>query len=328
MKICFLGGGNCHAITVARHFAARGHDCLGIGRSHPKPAALWLTPPGYRYYKAHLDLDFDLEVAPLLARERPDIVVCFAAQGESAASFGPESWRFHKTNTAMLARLVDEMVFSHELQPPKLFVQVSTSELYGSTETYFATEESPVRPTSPYALSKATFDAHLQMMYKAHNFPAVIVRPSNCYTPGQQLHRVVPRAVIAASYGKRMPLRGGSAMKTYMDTADLATAIECVIERGRAGEIYNVGADAPMTIEMIVEEIAQNAGVKLSDFVDRQEPRYGEDSRYAIDSSKIKALGWKRAVLLEHGIEAMFRWARDYPELATYHPETEMEVRP
>ena len=255
--------------------------------------------------------------------ERPDVMVCFAAQGEGAASFGPQSWRFYDTNCAMLPRVVEQLRMSPYL---KRFVQIGTSELYGSCEQPVA-EGSPLKPSSPYAVSKAAFDQHLQIMHEVYGFPMQIVRPSNCLTRGMQLHRIVPRAAICAVYGQKLQLHGGGlAKKSFLDSEDLARAVLAVIERGAIGEIYNAGPFEPTPIREVVRCVADRADVPMEKFVEETTARVGEDSTYWLDSSRLRALGWKPRVTLSVAIERIVDWARAYPELA--HMPHEYSVTP
>ena len=312
MKIALLAGGNPHSLAFARHLHGISVDVFGIGRGVRKPDPLWLAPVGYRYYVAHLghDLPAALEI---LDEERPDAIVSFAAQGEGAASFGSDAWRFYQTNCVTLARLV-EALRSRDYM--RRFVQISTSELYGSCESPVA-EDAPIRATSPYAISKAAFDAHLQVMHRVHGFPMQIVRPSNCLTAGMQLHRIIPRAMIAARYGRRLSLQGGgAARKSYLDSHDLARAVMCVLERGQVGEVYNCGPDEPISIRSLVEKCADACDVPMRMFVDETPARVGEDSVYWLSSDKIKALGWTQTVPLGEGLAAMREWVDMFPQLA------------
>lgn len=321
MKVCLLGGGNPHALAMVRYFIATGIDCFGIGRAPAKPAPLWLVPKGYRYHWVGSD---DLpRLLTLLDVERPDVIVSLLAQGEGAASFGADAWRFYQTNCVYLARIVEELRHCDWL---KRFVQIGTSELYGSCDHPVA-EDSPYRPSSPYAVSKAAFDQHLQIMHRVHGFPMQIVRPSNCLCVGQQLHRIVPRAAICAVYGQKLQLHGGGlAKKSFLDSEDLARAVLAVIERGAIGEIYNAGPLEPTPIREVVRCVADRADVPMEKFVEETTARVGEDSTYWLDSSRLRALGWKPRVTLSVAIERIVDWARAYPELA--HMPHEYSVTP
>lgn len=314
MKIAILGGGNCYALNLARHLSDLGIEHFGIGRRPPKHPALWRVEHDYRYYALHLLREFGA-VLDLLDRERPDIIVSFLAQGESAASFGYDSHLFYATNSTAMAHFAEEMRRRDYL---RRFIQAGTSECYGSTELP-AVETDPLRPTSPYAISKAAFDWHLQSMHRVHGFPMNILRPSNCFTPGQQLHRIIPRAICAALAGRKLPLHGGGAAeKSYMHATDLSRAIMAVIENGTPGKVYNCGPREPIRIRKLVLLCAVACGVKFTDLVEHAPERTGEDSRYWLSSEAIaRDTGWMPTISLRDGIAEMTAWVRSFPELLT-----------
>ena len=314
MKVGILGAGGCFALDFARHLHSLGIDCFGIGRSKPKASPFWLAPPGYRYHALHLVTSLPATMA-VLDTERPDVIVNFAAQGEGAASFGENAPDFFNTNCTGLVRLVLELAKRSYL---RRFVQISSSEVYGS-EQNGAKETDPLWPTSPYGASKAAFDHYLQVMWRTQKFPMNIVRPSNCYVEGQQLHRVIPRAIICALTGKKLELHGGGkSQKSYLHAADLSRAVLKVIEDAPYGTVYNVGPDRPISIREVVGTVAEACGMKLADLATDAPERLGQDSRYWLDCTAIKSLGWRQTVLLHDGIAGMVSWVRQYPELLGY----------
>src|ERR1051325_7487971 len=115
------------------------------------------------------------------------------------------------------------------------------SDLYGSVATA-SNEVTPIKPTSPYAASKAAFDLYLISVANVLKFRMNIIRPSNAYCPGQRLHRVIPRAVVCGLTGQKLPLQGGGrAEKSYIHARDLGRAIHLVAEKAPLGTIYNAG---------------------------------------------------------------------------------------
>lgn len=307
MKIGLLGGGNPHALAAARYFSEQGIDCFGIGRNVSKPRPLWLTPDGYRYYQAHIGQDYERALA-ILRAEDPDVVVNFAAQGERAASFAQEdAWRFYDTNCVMLARFV-----GHVRCP---FIHIGSSEVYGSSDC--ADENTRINPTSPYGVSKAAFDLHLQIMHQVHGAKVKIIRPTNCVTAGMQLHRIAPRAALAALYGGKLQLQGGGVVKkSFLDSEDLGRAILTVAAEGGWGEVYNCGPDEPTAIRELVAKVAQVSEVPWERFVEEIPARLQEDHCYWLNCSKLKALGWHQTISLEESIARVVRWAKAFPELA------------
>jgi dTDP-glucose 4,6-dehydratase len=245
MKVCILGGGSPFGISCAQHFLRCGDSVFGIGRSPAKGPAFTLDieSEGYRYFQQHLVFELDY-VMQILDRERPQVIVNFAAQGERAASFNPDdNWRYYQTNTLALAQLVGHLVKRDWLQR---FVQIGTSELYGSV-SHPVREDGTMAPTSAYAISKGAFDMHLLTTFATHKFPMNIIRPSNGYCPGQQLHRVIPKAIICALKGEKLLLHGGGlAEKSYLYGDDISRAIGLVVEHAPRGTVYNCGPLAPL----------------------------------------------------------------------------------
>lgn len=310
MKLAILGGGNCYAINLAKHCQAWGIEHFGIGRSAPKSAPFW-TEHDYRYGQRHL-LDHLPVILEMLNTTRPDVIVNFAAQGEGQASFGEHADKFYMTNSVGLVRLVEALRGCDWLSR---FVQIGTSELYGSVSKP-SLESDPIRPSSPYAVSKAAFDLHLQIMHRVHGFPCNVIRPSNAITEGQQLHRIVPKAILCAFKGEKLPLHGGgAARKSYIHADDLSRAILAVIDKAPLGEVYNCGPFQPVAISVLVRLCATACGIAYDDLVEVTGERTGQDGCYWLDSRKLEALGWQKQVELPEAIGRMVAWVRRYPEL-------------
>jgi dTDP-glucose 4,6-dehydratase len=310
MKIAILGGGGCFALNFAKHLHEQGIEHFGIGRSK-KIKAFWQVDHWYRFQTLHLVTELPAIMA-VLDTERPDVIVNYAAQGEGAASFGENATDFFETNTTAHVRLVLELQKRNYL---KRFIHIGTSELYGSTEKP-AKETDPYRPSSPYAISKAAFDLYLESMWKNHRFPMNIVRPSNCYTPGQQLYRIIPKTIVTALAGRKLPLHGGGkAMKSYLHASDLSRAVMTVLEKAPAGEIYNVAPAYPVSIFNLVCAVANACGVSPDALIEEVPDRTGQDSKYWLDAEKIRTLGWGDTVMLGDGIAEMVKWVKEYPEL-------------
>jgi dTDP-glucose 4,6-dehydratase len=197
------------------------------------------------------------------------------------------------------------------------FIQIGTSELYGSVD-FAAMEDTPIRPTSPYAASKAAFDLYLLSVASVLKFPMNIIRPSNAYAPGQQLHRVIPRAVLCGLTGQKLPLQGGGrARKSYIHARDLARAIHLVSEKAPLGTVYNAGPLQPISIRQLVEKIADALEMPFEQLCEVTPDRLGQDAQYWLDSSAIKRdAGWEPEISLEDGLREMVDWGRTYlPEL-------------
>jgi len=308
-----LGAGGSFGIHTAFYFIehANPKKVIGVGRNplRPEPFSLNIDKKkGFSYHAFHITYELD-SVMELLDKERPQVIINYAAQGEGAVSW-KKSWRFYETNSMALARLAEELMARDYLER---FIQIGTSELYGSVN-FAAKETTPIQPTSPYAASKAAFDMHLMAIHKVQNFPMNIIRPSNAYCPGQLLHRVIPKAVVCGLTGRKLPLHGGGrAEKSYIHARDLARAIHLVAEKAPLGTVYNAGPKEPTAIRRVVELTAEALGIPFEQLCEVTGDRLGQDARYWLDSSAIKNdVGWEPQIGWQEGLADMVGWGRMY----------------
>lgn len=308
-----LGGGGSFGIHTAFYLLdhAKPKKVIGIGRNPLRPEAFSLgvdKRDGYEYHARHLTYELDL-LLELLDAEKPEVIINFAAQGEGAVSW-KNSWRFFETNCVGLSRLTEELMKRDWLQR---FIQIGTSELYGSVD-HAAKEDDPMQPSSPYSASKAGFDMYLLSVHQHLDFRMNIIRPSNAYCPAQLLHRVIPKAIWCGLTGEKLPLHGGGkAEKSYIHARDLARAIHLVAESAPLGTVYNAGPKDPTSIREVVERCATALDMAFEDLCEVTGERLGQDSRYWLDSSAIeKDVGWKAEIGWDEGLAEMVEWGRKY----------------
>jgi len=311
MKFALLGSGGCFGLNCARFLISQGHEVIGCGRSALRGEVFTLGTDrmGFRYRQLMVGPDNEF-IVEWLDAEAPDVVINFAAQGEGAASYRAMHWKyFYATNVEALVELTERLLGKPWMQR---FIQVGTSEIYGSVYTP-ANEDAPLRPSSPYAVSKLAFDQHLVSIANTWGFPAVICRPSNCMTAGQQLHRVVPKLFLLAMTGRKLPLHGGGqARKSYMDAEDLSRALLLLSSKGLIGEIYNAGPDEPVSIRDLIELCASYLNRDGEDLIEAVPDRIGQDGCYWLDSRKLHELGWAPVVSLDDAVVRVRDWVRDY----------------
>jgi dTDP-glucose 4,6-dehydratase len=308
-----LGGGGSFGIHAALYLLdhADPKKVIGIGRAalRPEPFSLGIEKRrGYAYHARHVTHELDL-LLELLDKEKPEIIVNFAAQGEGAVSW-KNSWRFFETNSMALARLCEELMKRDWLER---FIQIGTSEMYGSVNRA-AKEDEPIKPSSPYAASKVAFDLYLESVHRFLKFPMNIIRPSNAYCPGQLLHRVIPKAIWCGLKGVKLPLHGGGrAEKSYIHARDLGRAIHLVAEKAALGTTYNAGPALPTSIREVVERVARAMDIPFDQLCEVTGDRLGQDSRYWLDSSAIKRdVGWEPEIGWDEGLAEMVGWGRKY----------------
>ena len=322
-KYAILGGGGSFGIHAAKYLLehANPEKVIGIGRNplRPEPFSLNIEKEdGYEYHARHVTYEFDL-LMELLDREKPDVIVNFAAQGEGAVSW-KNSWRFFETNSMALARLTEELMKRDWLER---FIQIGTSEMYGSVD-HAAKESEPIKPSSPYAASKVAFDMYLDSVHRFLKFPMNIIRPSNAYCPGQLLHRVIPKTIWCQLTGNKLPLHGGGrAEKSYIHARDLGRAIHLVAEKAPLGKTYNAGPATPTSIREVVERTAKALNVPFESICEMSGDRLGQDSRYWLDSTEIlNDVGWKPEIDWDQGLAEMVEWGNRYKdEIATWPTE-------
>lgn len=310
-----LGGGGSFGIHAAKYLLenADPKKVIGIGRNilRDEPFSLNIDKvPGYEYHARHITYELDL-LMELLDKEQPEVIINFAAQGEGAASW-KNSWRYFETNSMALARLSEELLKRDWMER---FIQIGTSEMYGSVEKP-SKEEDPIKPSSPYAASKVAFDMHLMSFHKFLQFPMNILRPCNAYCSGQLLHRVIPRTLLYGRTGRKLPLQGGGkARKSYIHAADLARAIYLVSEEAPMGTTYNVGSKEPTSIRRVVELCAETLKMPFEELCEMTEDRLGQDGCYWLDSSAIKRdVGWEPEIEWDAGLSEVLNWIDAYLE--------------
>jgi dTDP-glucose 4,6-dehydratase len=313
-KYVVLGGNGVFGVQAAQYLLDHADPAkvICVGRNPEKPGPFTLDlgkgDSRYEYHQIHVLYEQD-RLLELFDKERPEVIVNFAAQGEGAASWS-KFWRFYETNTVALAKITEDLLKRDYL---KRWIQIGTSELYGSCD-FPAKETTPITPTSPYAASKAAGDMHLLCISSVLKFPMNIIRPSNAYAPGQLLHRVIPKAVVCGLTGQKLPLQGGGrARKSYIHARDLGRAIHLVAEKAPLGTVYNAGPKDPISIRDLVAKVAEHLKMPFEQLCEVTADRLGQDSQYWLDSSAIKRdVGWEPQISLDEGLKEMVAWGRKY----------------
>ncbi len=259
--------------------------------------------PNYHFVKG--DITNNELVNYLFEKYRFDYVINFAAESHVDRSIlGSEV--FFKTNVIGTNVLLEA---SRRFGIEK-FLQVSTDEVYGSLgETGLFTEQTPLAPNSPYSSSKAGADMMARAFHHTYDLPVVITRCSNNYGPYQFPEKLIPLMIINALHDKELPVYGdGLNVRDWIYVIDHKRAVENVLENGKPGEVYNIGASREMKNIEIVKLILKILG-KPESLIKFVKDRPGHDRRYAIDSSKIqKELGWKPAFEFEDAILQTVEW--------------------
>ncbi|MCL6478036.1 MAG: dTDP-glucose 4,6-dehydratase [Peptococcaceae bacterium] len=246
--------------------------------------------PGYSFVRGDIaDKPF---IDSLFAERKFDVVVNFAAESHVDRSIMDAS-PFIQTNIAGTQVLLDAAK-KHGIVK---FVQVSTDEVYGSlseNEPAF-TEESPLAPNSPYSASKAAADLLCRAYFRTYGLPVVVTRCSNNFGPYQFPEKLIPLVISNALEDKPIPVYGdGLNVRDWLFVLDHCAALRLVVEKGRAGAVYNIGGGTEVPNIVLVKEILRLLG-KPESLITYVADRPGHDRRYAINPRKIEEeLGWKK----------------------------------
>ncbi|MCI0708313.1 MAG: dTDP-glucose 4,6-dehydratase [Ignavibacteriae bacterium] len=259
--------------------------------------------PNYRFVRGDI-ADGGL-IKSVFQEYRFDVVINCAAESHVDRSIVGSS-EFARTNivgTNVLLELAKEFSL-------KKFVQVSTDEVYGSLgATGKFTENTPIHPNSPYSASKAAADFLALSYHHTFGIPVVVTRCSNNYGPFQFPEKLIPLMIANAMQDKKLPVYGdGLNVRDWIHVEDHCEAIDTVAQRGKEGELYNVGGNSERANIDVVKLVLRYLG-KPESLISFVRDRLGHDRRYAIDSSKIQRdLGWKPRRVFEHGLEETVKW--------------------
>ena len=192
------------------------------------------------------------------------------------------------------------------------FLQVSTDEVYGDVPHGASSEGDPVRPRSPYAASKASADLLVFAYHATYGVPAMATRGSNTYGPNQFPEKIVPLFVTNLLDDLPVPVYGdGLQIRDWLFVEDHARAILHVLERGEPGNVYNVSGETPRTNLELTRILVDRCGRSMTSHVQHVTDRPGHDRRYAIDSTKLRALGWRPRTSFDAGIARTIDWYRE-----------------
>lgn len=198
----------------------------------------------------------------------------------------------------------------------KRYHQVSTDEVYGDLPLdrpdLFFTETTPLHTSSPYSASKASADLLVQAYSRTYKLPCTISRCSNNYGPYHFPEKFIPLAIANILNNKKVPVYGtGENVRDWLYVKDHCIAIDLIIRKGTAGEIYNIGGHNEKTNLEVVKTVLAGLG-KTEEFIDYVTDRPGHDRRYAIDPTKIhNELGWLPETTFEEGIKKTIKWYLD-----------------
>ncbi len=258
-----------------------------------------------RSHHSLLFIQGDICDSQLVGRIMPgaDLVVNFAAQSHVDRSI-MEAGSFVTTDVYG-AYVLLEAARKYEINR---FIQISSDEAYGSIEKGSFKEENPLSPSSPYAASKAAADLLVKSYYVTYNLPVIITRSSNNFGPYQHPEKLIPLFITNAIDDIYLPLYGdGMNVRDWLYVLDNCQAIDLVLHKGEPGEIYNIGADNERANIEITKMILKLLD-KSENLIKLVQDRPGHDRRYALNSTKIRKLGWEMSYDFEEAMKSTVDW--------------------
>jgi len=250
------------------------------------------------FYKA--DISNQEFIEHIFEKENPEVVVHFAAESHVDRSL-LDPYPFISSNVLGTQVLLEVS----KAKGVELFVNMSTDEVYGDLgkEGSF-TEESPLKPNSPYSTTKASADMLGRAYYRSFGLPVVTIRASNNYGPWQYPEKFVPVIILKALRDEKIPVYGdGTNVREWLYVTDCAEGIMAAIDRGKAGEIYNIGSKEEKQNIEVAKAILELLG-KGEELIEFVKDRPGHDFRYSLDTTKAKReLGWEAKTSFDEGLK-------------------------
>ena len=255
----------------------------------------------YIFYKLNLAED---NLHTILQKHNVDTVIHFAAQSHVQNSFS-DALQYTKDNVLGTHMLLEACRKYGKIDK---FIHVSTDEVYGesmlNSEETKKTEESVLCPTNPYAATKAGAELIAQSYYHSFKMPIIITRGNNVYGPNQYPEKLIPKFIKLLKEDKKVTIQGdGSNVRAFLHVDDVCSAFQLILEKGKIGEIYNIGSDEES--ELSVSEVAkllikEIKGIENYEaWIEYIEDRPFNDKRYYISNKKVKDLGWEIKVGLQ-----------------------------
>ena len=311
-KFLVLGSNSFSGSHFVNHALKKKNKVIGVSRSK-EPDSVFLPYKNskliknFKFIKVNLNKD-TLKLKKIIKKNKVTHIVNFAAQSMVGQSWkSPQDW--YNTNTLGTIKFLDLI---KNIKTIKKYIHVSTPEVYGSTRKNMI-ENRSYQPSTPYAISRAACDMHLYSLFQNYKFPVVFTRAANVYGPGQQLYRIVPKAIMCLKLNKKLNLDGGGKSKrSFIYITDVVEATYKLCNKSKNGEIYHISTNKLVSIKDLVEMIFKLKKVSSKKYIKIASDRIGKDSLYSLNSQKIrKELKWSAKINLKDGLLKTIEWIEE-----------------
>jgi dTDP-glucose 4,6-dehydratase len=308
MRVLVTGGAGFIGSHFVKRLVAAGEEVVVLDKLTYSGNRANLEGVEHEFHHGDIARDREL-VADLVGG--CDAVVNFAAETHVDRSILDDTTTDFGDTEFLGTRVLLEAVRGRDVR----YVQVSTDEVYGDREGgTAAVEDDAVLPSSPYSVAKAAGDMWIPAYVRTFGVDASITRGSNTYGPNQYPEKLIPLFVTNAIEGKELPLYGdGRQVRDWLHVEDHCAGIELVLREGEAGKAYNVGGGDERENVDVAHAILDLLGADRS-LLRHVDDRPGHDRRYALDTSRLRALGWSPRVAFEDGLASTVEWYRLHPD--------------
>jgi len=308
-KFLVLGSNSFSGSNLINFLLEKNCKVVGISRSSEYkkvylPYKNSLNIKNFKFYK--ININTNLKKLNLIVKKfKPQYIINYIAQGMVSESWiNPEDW--YNTNVVSQVKLYKEL---SKFKFIKKFVHVTTPEVYGSVSGKIK-ENFNFNPSTPYAISRATTDLHLNKYFKNFKLPVIFTRTSNVYGPHQQLYRIVPKTLLCLRLNKKIDLHGGGASKrSFIFIEDASAATYLVSIKGKIGNTYHISTDQIISIKNLVKKVSKITKTNFNNLTNMTKDRIGKDNLYNLNSTKIKKeLKWKSKINIDEGLRKTLQW--------------------
>jgi len=303
-KILVTGGAGFIGSEFVRQAVMKGYRVIVLDKLSYAGDLKRLADIRGRYVFYKIDICNEAKIQRVFNKEKPEIIVNFAAETHVDRSIRQCS-SFIEANVRGTQVLL-EASRKHKV---KKFLQISTDEVYGEITRGSFREDSPLKPNSPYAATKASADLLIGSYVRTYGFPALIARPCNNYGPWQYPEKLIPLSILKILRNEKIPVYGrGKNSREWIFVADAAEGLLKIMEKGRPGEIYNLGSRQELRNKDVVRKILKTLK-KEEGLISFVKDRPGHDLRYCLNSRKvIRGFNWRPKMNFEEGLRITVSW--------------------